>query len=100
MSIYSIKEKWVPAYMTNSFFAGITTTQRSEILNSFIQSVVSHHTSLFEFVTRYEECLKKHRETENICDFESKYKKSKLCSDIPVEKQIHSLYTRKMFNCF
>ena len=75
LSIYSIKEKWVATYMTNTFFAGITTTQRSESLNAFIQSVVSHHSSLLEFVTRYEDCLKKQRETENICDFESKHKK-------------------------
>ena len=63
--------------MTDSFFASTTTTQRSESLNSFIQSVVSHHTSLLEFVTCYDDCLKKQRETKNICDFKSKYKNAK-----------------------
>ena len=98
LTIYSIKEKWVPTYMTNTFFAGMTTTQRSESLNAFIQSVIFHHSSLLEFVTRYEDCLKKQRETENICDFELKHKNAKLCSGIPMEEQIHGLYTRRMFN--
>ena len=100
ISIYNIRHQWVPLFIVNTFFAGMSSTQRSESMNAFVQSFVSHHTSLLEFITRYEDCLRKQRETENICDYKSRHKDAKMESGVAMEKQVNDLYTRKLFYCF
>ena len=69
-------------------------------MNAFVQSFVSHHTSLLKFITRYEDCLRRQQETKNNCYYESRHKSAKLESSVAMEKQIHELYTRRLFFSF
>ena len=48
--LYQIKHFWVPCYLREYFFGGMTTTGRSESINAFIKRFVSSHISLIQFV--------------------------------------------------
>ena len=48
--LYNIKTFWVPAYLCNSFFGGMTTTGRSESINAFIKRFISSNTRLNQFI--------------------------------------------------
>ena len=50
--LYQIKSFWVPAYLRSYFFGGMTTTGRSESLNSFIKKFISSRTSLSELIKK------------------------------------------------
>ncbi|KAJ8435292.1 hypothetical protein Cgig2_026384 [Carnegiea gigantea] len=48
--LYLIKKFWVPAYLRNYFFGGMTTTGRSEYINGFIKRFISSNTTLKDLV--------------------------------------------------
>lgn len=48
--LYEIKHFWVPAYLRDHFFGGMTTTGRSESINAFIKRFTSSHTNMEQFV--------------------------------------------------
>lgn len=50
IGLYQIKHFWVPCYLREYFFGGMTTTERFESLNAFIKQFVSSHVSLTQFV--------------------------------------------------
>lgn len=45
-----IKHFWVPAYLLDHFFGGMTTTERSESINAFIKRFIGSHSNLSQFV--------------------------------------------------
>jgi len=45
-----LRGHWVNAYLKHIFFAGMTTGQRSESINSFFYGFVNTNTKLVEFV--------------------------------------------------
>ncbi|KAF8405771.1 hypothetical protein HHK36_007849 [Tetracentron sinense] len=53
-----IDRKWVPVYLKDTFYAGMSTTQRSESMNAFFDKYVNSQTYLKEFVDKYEMALK------------------------------------------
>lgn len=44
--IFSIREKWIPAYVRHNFCAGMSTTQRSESMNKYFKDFLNSSTSL------------------------------------------------------
>lgn len=50
LGLYDIKLSWVPAYLHGHFFAGMTTTGRSESFNAFIKRFTSSHICLSRFI--------------------------------------------------
>lgn len=55
--MYGIRDKWIPVYFTDTFFAGIRTTQCSESMNSFFRNFVNRKLSLMEFSMRFQSAL-------------------------------------------
>ena len=49
IGLYEIKQFWVPAYLRDHFFGGMTTTGRSESINAFVKRFISSHTNLSQF---------------------------------------------------
>ncbi|KAF8392820.1 hypothetical protein HHK36_021057 [Tetracentron sinense] len=70
-NLYEIRQKWVPVYLKDTFYAGMSTTQRSESMNAFFDKYVNSQTYLKEFVDKYEMALKDKYEKEMKADFES-----------------------------
>jgi len=63
-SLYEEREHWVPVYMNDTFFGGLSTTQRSENINSFFDKYVCKKTTLKEFVEKYKVALHDREEAE------------------------------------
>jgi len=67
--IFDERNHWVPAYVRDTFWAGMSTTQRSESMNSYFDGYVNSKTSLKQFVELYGNALRDKVEKENKADF-------------------------------
>jgi hypothetical protein len=47
-SLYEEREHWAPVYMKDTFFGGMSTSQRSESINAFFDKYVCKKTTLKE----------------------------------------------------
>jgi hypothetical protein len=95
--LYSERTFWVPAYLKDVFWAGMTTTQRSESMNAFFDGYVHSSTTLKEFVDQYDSALRRKVEKENIADFVSFNETVACLSRFPFEKKFQQLYTIAKF---
>ncbi|KAJ3700780.1 hypothetical protein LUZ61_004485 [Rhynchospora tenuis] len=98
--MYEKRSTWIPAYFKNHFWAGISTTQRSESMNSFLDKFVNSKTTLSQFVKQFEEALGKQRRTEIELDFQCVDGFPKTFTEEAVEDQFAGAYTHKMFYKF
>ncbi|XP_042983644.1 protein FAR1-RELATED SEQUENCE 5-like isoform X2 [Carya illinoinensis] len=96
-SLYLEREHWVPAFLKNCFWAGMSTTQRSESMNAFFDGYVHSRTNLKEFVDQFDNALKKKIENENLADFQSFNVTIPCISRSPIEKRFQELYTIAKF---
>ncbi|XP_022880776.1 protein FAR1-RELATED SEQUENCE 5-like [Olea europaea var. sylvestris] len=62
--LYENRNRWVPCYLKTTFLAGMSTTQRSESMNTFFDGYVHLKTSLKQFVEQYERALRSKVEKE------------------------------------
>ncbi|XP_040994325.1 protein FAR1-RELATED SEQUENCE 1-like [Juglans microcarpa x Juglans regia] len=69
--LYTERSFWVPVYLKGVFWAGMSTTQRSESMNAFFDGYVHSGTTLKEFVDQFDNALKKKVEAETTADFQS-----------------------------
>ncbi|KAK9189877.1 hypothetical protein WN943_018476 [Citrus x changshan-huyou] len=51
--LYEEWYRWVPCYLNNCFWVGMSTTQRSEIMNAFFDGFVNAKTNLKQFVKQH-----------------------------------------------
>ena len=100
MEIYNIRKKWAPVYHKQHFWAGMSSSQRSEGMNALLKMHVSKKNSLHDFVIIFERALTRQREEELIEDHQSLEKKPKLKTMWPMEKQMCQIYTRCIFYSF
>lgn len=96
-SIFSMREKWVPAYLNMRFWAGMTTTQRVESMKNFLNKYLKKKATLGQFVVNFEAALKRIWEREHEADHLSKYKTPELYSALHMERQFRSSYTNSIF---
>ncbi|KAF8390318.1 hypothetical protein HHK36_024843 [Tetracentron sinense] len=99
-TLYEVRQQWVPVFLKDTFFAGMSTTQRSESMNSFFDGYVHAKTSLKDFVGQYDSALRDKYKEEAEADFESCYTDPFLKTRCYFEVQISELYTRAMFMKF
>ncbi|KAF5465008.1 hypothetical protein F2P56_015042 [Juglans regia] len=96
-SLYSEQMYWVPVYLKNTFWAGMSTTQRSESMNAFFDGYVHSGTTLKEFVDQFDNALRKKVENEMAADFHSFNCTVPCISHLPVEKKFQAVYTNSKF---
>ncbi|KAF8395643.1 hypothetical protein HHK36_019593 [Tetracentron sinense] len=99
-NLYEIRQKWVPVYLKDTFYAGMSTTQRSESMNAFFDKYVNSQTYLKEFVDKYEMALKDKYEKEMKADFESFNGCPVLTTECCFEIQLSKVYTKGIFKKF
>ncbi|KAF8398441.1 hypothetical protein HHK36_017368 [Tetracentron sinense] len=99
-SLYEDREKWVPTYIRDVCFAGMSTSQRSESINSFLDIYVHRETTLKEFVEQYKVVLQDRYEEEAKADFDGWHERPELMSPSPFEKQMLTVYTHEIFKKF
>ncbi|KAG6700545.1 hypothetical protein I3842_08G117700 [Carya illinoinensis] len=91
----AIRMYWVSMYLKNTFWTGMSTTQRSESINTFFDGLV--RTTLKEFVDQFDNALRKGGEAEMAADFHSFNCNIPCITHLPVEKQFQDLYTKSKF---
>ncbi|KAF8399566.1 hypothetical protein HHK36_015433 [Tetracentron sinense] len=99
-SLYIDRKGWVPTYLRDTFFAGMSATQRSGSVNSLFDGYVNSRTTLQDFAEQYEKALDDRFEKEAKAEFDTFYTKPFLKTPLPIEKQAAEVYTRKMFTVF
>ncbi|KAF5471691.1 hypothetical protein F2P56_008464, partial [Juglans regia] len=96
-SLYAERENWVPVFLKEHFWTGMSTTQRSESMNTFFDGYVHSKTNLKEFVDQFDSALKKKIENKNHAEFQSFSQVISCISRSPIEKKFQELYTKAKF---
>ncbi|KAK4437431.1 protein FAR-RED ELONGATED HYPOCOTYL 3 [Sesamum alatum] len=99
-SLYEDRKKWVPNFMKDGFFAGMSTGQRSESVNSFFDKYVHKKTTVQEFIKQYEAILQDRYEEEAKASSDTWNKQPSLKSPSPFEKHVATLYSHAVFRKF
>ncbi|XP_024636609.2 protein FAR-RED IMPAIRED RESPONSE 1-like [Medicago truncatula] len=98
--LFDERHRWVPVYVRDTFWAGMSTTQRSESMNAFFDGYVNSKTSLKQFVEQYDNALKDKIEKENMADFSSFNRIIACISHFGFESQFQKAYTNAKFKEF
>ncbi|KAK8679660.1 hypothetical protein V6N13_145103 [Hibiscus sabdariffa] len=99
-SLYEDRKQWVPVFMRDVSFAGLSTALRSDSLSSSFDKYVHGETSLREFIEQYRVILEDRYEEEAKADFNAWHETPELKSPSPFEKQISLVYTHEVFKKF
>ena len=84
--IFKIRHMWIPAYLKENFFGGMSTTQRSESMNAFVKQYVEYKNSLLDFILRFDAGVERLRYLEKKEDFENSNGRPKIKTCSPMEK--------------
>ncbi|XP_022844850.1 protein FAR1-RELATED SEQUENCE 5-like [Olea europaea var. sylvestris] len=95
--LYENRGRWVPCFLKTTFWAGMSTTQRSESINAFFDGYVHSKTSLKQFVEQYERALRNKVEKEFQADFKSYSQMVPCATSFEMEKQFQLVYTISKF---
>jgi len=98
--LYMRREKWLPAYLRNTFCAGMSTTQRSESMNKFFKDYVRSSTMVRDFVHQYDKALNARYLKEKEKDVKTKTSRPILKTCYKMEAEAAKVYRRKSFFMF
>ncbi|XP_074347006.1 protein FAR1-RELATED SEQUENCE 5-like [Apium graveolens] len=98
--MYAFRREWVFAFTKQHFAAGMTTTSRSESMNSFFDEYVKASTGLKEFIENSQKALDSQYLREVQADFDTEYKDRRLFSNSSMEIHASKIYTKEMFKRF
>lgn len=99
-SLYEERAHWVPVYLKGWFWAGMSTTQRSERVDFFFNGYVDPRTSLKFFIERYDKAMIDKVEEEFVADFNSFSTSLQTLTSYPIERQFQVCYTKAKFKEF
>uniref|UniRef100_A0A2P2JSH7 Protein FAR1-RELATED SEQUENCE n=1 Tax=Rhizophora mucronata TaxID=61149 RepID=A0A2P2JSH7_RHIMU len=99
-SLYEDRVLWVPVYLKDTFFAGMSSARPGETLTPFFDRYVHKQTPLKEFLDKYELALHKKHKQETLADIESRSSGPTLKTRCSFELQLSKLYTREIFKKF
>ncbi|KAJ6415374.1 hypothetical protein OIU84_004214 [Salix udensis] len=99
-SLYEDRQRWIPVFMIDNCLAGMSTTQRSESINTLFDRYMQRKTTLKEFLEQQKTMLQEKFEEEAKADFETWHKQPGLKSPSPFGKQMASIYTHAIFKKF
>ncbi|XP_058203110.1 protein FAR-RED IMPAIRED RESPONSE 1-like [Rhododendron vialii] len=97
LGLFDEREQWVPVFVNDIFWAGMSSTQRSEGMNSFFDSYINSKTTLQQFVEQYENALAKRVEKENEADSSSLNSYIPCFTQYELEEQFQRAYTLAKF---
>ncbi|KAK1390279.1 hypothetical protein POM88_018457 [Heracleum sosnowskyi] len=96
-NMYEKRCHWVKAYLRDTFFAGMKSSQRSEIINSFFDGYVNSNTPLSEFIEQYEKAIKSRRDTKEKEDLVSMTTTHDFTDMHTLEAHAARIYSRNIF---
>ncbi|XP_074299899.1 protein FAR-RED IMPAIRED RESPONSE 1-like [Silene latifolia] len=96
-TLYKDRRRWVPPFVNDCFWAGMSTTQRNEGVNAFFKHYVNSKTSLKQFVLKYDLALGSKCDKERLLDHQSKYTSYKILTKFAAERVFQPIYTHYAF---
>ncbi|KAL5224502.1 hypothetical protein ABZP36_011141 [Zizania latifolia] len=99
-SLFETRHKWIPAYLTSSFFAELTLTHRRETTSRFFRNNFSTRVPLYAFITRFDQHIDSMYINETQKDLASFHSEQLLKTNTVLEKQARSIYTMAAFEIF
>uniref|UniRef100_A0A7N0T3E6 SWIM-type domain-containing protein n=1 Tax=Kalanchoe fedtschenkoi TaxID=63787 RepID=A0A7N0T3E6_KALFE len=99
-NMYNLRVFWVKVYLKDCFTAGVTTSGRSESMNSYFDGYVNSNTMLNDFVKQYDKAVEARRIKEEEEDFRTIESHAVSLTNYPVEEHVARLYTRNLFEIF
>ncbi|KAL6641720.1 hypothetical protein ACP70R_019901 [Stipagrostis hirtigluma subsp. patula] len=99
-AIYNIREKWVPLYLMDTFFAEISPTQKLETMNDFYKKYFNTKTTLEVFLNQFDLSMASRYEDEAKADMDAYLNKATTKTASLIEKQAASTYTKAVFTKF
>nr|XP_028952715.1 protein FAR1-RELATED SEQUENCE 5-like [Malus domestica] len=98
--LFAIKEKWALVYGRQTFCVDITTTQRSESMNSAIKKYVNYKYDLLRFVKHFERLVDDRRYQELRAEFKASQSSPTLSFPVEILKHAAGIYTPAMLKWF
>ncbi|KAK9948534.1 hypothetical protein M0R45_004105 [Rubus argutus] len=98
--LYSLREKWCPAFSLDTFSANIASSQRGESMNNIFHQMSRTTGDLISFVHYYEKKTKEMQLTELEDDFRCRNAMPRLRINSGIFKHAASEYTVKMYSFF
>ncbi|XP_039817512.1 protein FAR1-RELATED SEQUENCE 9-like isoform X3 [Panicum virgatum] len=98
--IYETREKWVKSYFKGVFYAGMTSTQRSESANHMLKNILSPGRTLHKFIDQYMKLQYIRDEDENYEERRNKLNSKRVTTGGPLVVHAHKIYTLKVFALF
>ncbi|XP_047337223.1 protein FAR1-RELATED SEQUENCE 5-like [Impatiens glandulifera] len=98
--MFQLREKWALVYGRHIFCADMTTTQRSESMNSIVKRYVTYKHKFLDFFNHFERLLEDRRYEELKAETRSKVSAPFLEFPIEILKQASSIYTPEIYKCF
>ncbi|KAH6797207.1 hypothetical protein C2S52_021761 [Perilla frutescens var. hirtella] len=91
--LFGLKEKWALVYGRQIFCADMTTTQRSESMNSSLKKYVSYQHKFLEFFNHFQRLIDDRRYDEIRADFKSNITIPSLAYPVEILKYAATIYT-------
>ncbi|KAL2935218.1 Protein FAR-RED IMPAIRED RESPONSE 1 [Bienertia sinuspersici] len=91
------QSRWVPAYVKDTFCAGMSTTQRVESIHHFFKGFMNAKTTLREFVQKYTRAIEFRANEEKVVTANDDRRKTKIKSTLMVERFFQKIYTDDKF---
>ncbi|KAL6862173.1 hypothetical protein ACP4OV_016822 [Aristida adscensionis] len=98
--LYEVRVQWAPVYVKDSFWAGMSVTDRSDCVTDYFDGWLTSGTSLKVFVEQYEAAVKNKLEKESYEDLRSSQMRPPMMTGLPVEEQAAKVYTIEIFEKF
>ncbi|XP_020096230.1 protein FAR1-RELATED SEQUENCE 5-like isoform X2 [Ananas comosus] len=99
-ALFNIRQKWIPLYLKDTFFAEVSPTQKLETMNDFYKKHFNTKTSLKIFLTQFDLAMASRYEDEANADFDMLCSRPTLKTASLIEKQAASIYTKAVFDKF
>ncbi|KAL9674582.1 hypothetical protein QQ045_030854 [Rhodiola kirilowii] len=99
-SLYEDRRQWVPTFMRDVSFAGLSAASRSETPNVWFDKYIHADSSLREFIERYKLIMEDLHEEEAKGNFDAWHGTPDLKTPSPFEKQTLLVYTHEIFKNF
>ncbi|XP_028766370.1 protein FAR1-RELATED SEQUENCE 6-like [Neltuma alba] len=99
-ALYEDRKRWVPAYVKETFLAGMFPIQPSDAAPWFYEGYLNKQTPIKEFLEKYDQALQTKWQHEALADLDSKNSSFMHKAMCYFELQASKLYTNELFRIF
>uniref|UniRef100_A0ACD5UM77 Uncharacterized protein n=1 Tax=Avena sativa TaxID=4498 RepID=A0ACD5UM77_AVESA len=98
--LYEVRTQWAPVYVKDSFWAGMSVTDRNDSAADYFDGWLTSGTSVKMFVEQYEAAVRSKLEKESYEDSQSSQMRPPMMTGLPLEEQAAKMYTIEIFQMF